>query len=213
MRSLRLVPTIVLACGLAMAPSHARAQAEPEERGTSSLEGVQVTAAADSWAGWPTELTTVIPLLVTIENHSTVPIRLRYQAFRLSAPGDIRRALPPLEIHGRETVAVGTVGLLPGPYVGGYYYPHLRPFDGPYLYDPLYYTSYYPLFYTVQLPTQDMVVKALREGVVEPGSVVQGYLYFHDGDPEGDMAMFEADVVNATSGAMLGTIEFPLEID
>ena len=58
-----------------------------------------------------------------------------------------------------------------------------------------------------------MVGKALPEGVLEPGGTIQGFLYFEDGDPKGDMADFEMDIVNATAQQMLGTARIPLEID
>jgi hypothetical protein len=210
-----VIAAMLLACGLAVPPSQASAQVEPEEQGTQTLGGVHVTAVADNWAGWPTELTEVIPLLVTIENNGTVPLRLRYREFRLSAPDDIRPAMPPLEINERETVAVGTFGPgvgygFYGAMYGGYYG---APFRGAYYPDPWFYSSYYPLYYDVQLPTQDMVTKALPERVLEPADVVRGFLYFEDGDPAGDAATLEVDLIDATSGAKLDTIRIPLEID
>jgi hypothetical protein len=55
---------------------------------------------------------------------------------------------------------------------------------------------------------------ALREGILEPGARVQGFLFFESGeDPPHDMALFEMDVVQAATGRTIGTARFRLEID
>jgi hypothetical protein len=196
---------------------------EPEEKGMASAAGVHVTVKADSWAGWPRELTEVIPLLVSVENKSGHPVRLRYKEFQLAPPtGAARAALPVFDIRGRETV--GTTGVLSGPYpyildgflVAPYLaplYPHLHPFRGPFAFDPLFYSTYYPAFRSIPLPTGDMVLKALPEGVLEPGGRITGFLYFRGDDVEGDRATFQMDVVDARTGRTVGTARVPLEID
>jgi hypothetical protein len=198
---------------------------EPEEQGMASAAGVHVTVKADSWAGWPRDLTEEIPLLVSVENKSGHPVRLRYHEFQLAPPtGAARAALPVFDIRGRETEAVGTTGILsaPHPYVlDGFlvapylapFYPHLHPFRGPFVFDPLFYSTYYPAFRSIPLPTGDMVVKALPEGVLEPGGRIAGFLYFPGDDIEGDRATFQMDVVDARTGRTVGTARVPLEID
>ena len=87
---------------VAFMPATALAQ-EQEEQGTQATAvGVTVTVKADAWSGQPAELTQVIPLLVTIENNSQVPIRLRYSEFRLAGDGERASVLPPFEITGTE---------------------------------------------------------------------------------------------------------------
>src|SRR5687768_10454950 len=86
-----------------MSPSVATAQ-EPEETGKQATAvGVTVTVTADAWSGQPVELTEVVPLLVSIDNGSRVPIRLRYAEFTLAANGERAPALSPFEIKGTET--------------------------------------------------------------------------------------------------------------
>jgi hypothetical protein len=71
-----------LAVGLLTATAAAQ---EQEEQGTQATAvGVTVTVKADAWSGQPAELTEVNPLLVTIENNSRLPIRLRYAEFTLA---------------------------------------------------------------------------------------------------------------------------------
>lgn len=222
---MRWVSYVAILAVLASSPSAAASQ-EPEETGTQATAvGVIVTVKADAWTGVPAELTEVIPLLVTIENNSRVPIRLRYAEFALAGNGKRSPALPPLEITGTETEPVGTAGLLDGPYpfpLTGFYiaphfsrfYPGLTVFAGPFAYDPLFYSTYFPVFQRLRLPTGDMVQKALPEGVLEAGGKVTGFLYFEDIDvgPD-DMATFTTDLVNASTGRTVGAIRIPLEID
>jgi hypothetical protein len=209
----------------ALIPAVAAAQ-EPEEVGKQATTvGITVTVKADAWSGQPVELTEVIPLLVTIENNSRVPIRLRYAEFTLAGNGERAPALPPFEITGTETEVVGTAGVLNGPYpfpLTGFYvaphssrfYPRLRVFAGPFAYDPLFYSTYYPAFRRLRLPTGDMVQKALPEGVLEAGGKVTGFLYFEDIDVGADdTATFTTDLVNASTGQTVGAIRIPLEID
>ena len=98
------------------------------------------------------------------------------------------------------------------------FYPGLTPFAGPFVYDPFFYTSYYPRFVQLQRPTGDMVQKALPEGVLEPGGRMAGFLYFETvdiGDVNGDddMGRFSMDLVDASTTRAIGTISIPLEID
>jgi hypothetical protein len=199
---------------------------EREETGTQATAvGVTVTVKADAWSGQPAELTEVIPLLVTIENNSRVPIRLRYAEFTLAGDGDRTPALPPFEITGTETEPVGTAGFIDGPYpypLRGFYvaphyrrfYPRLRAFPGPFAYDPLFYSTRFPAFRRLRLPTGDMVQKALPEGVLEAGGRVTGFLYFEDIDVgKDDTATFVTDLVNASTGETVGAIRIPLEVD
>jgi hypothetical protein len=216
---------VVVTLTVALLTTTATAQ-EQEEQGTQTTAvGVTVTVKADAWSGQPAELTEVIPLLVTIENNSRVPVRLRYAEFSLAGDGERGSALPPFEITGTETEPIGTTGLIDGPYpfpLRGFYvaphysrfYPRLRVFPGPFAYDPLFYSRRFPVFRRFQLPTGDMVQKALPEGVLEPGGRVTGFLYFEDIDVgKDDRATFVTDLVNASNGETVDAIRIPLEID
>ena len=216
---------LVTAATYGLSPVNAAPPQEPEERGRASTAGVSLSVKADSWVGWPAPLTEVIPLLVTVHNGSSMPVRIRYQEFQLVPPsGAARSALPPFDIRGAETTAVGTVGIVPGPYpyvIDGFlvapymsaFYPHLTPFAGPFLFDPVFYSTNYPVFLDIPLPTRDMVAKALPEGVLQPGGSITGYIYFQGDDVAGERATLRMDVVDASNGRMLGSARIPLEID
>jgi hypothetical protein len=71
------------------------------------VEGVRVTVDGTSWQGDPYDLgDTLTPILVTIENHSNVPIRVSYRDFALvGATGFRYAALPPLQVQGQMPVS------------------------------------------------------------------------------------------------------------
>lgn len=202
--------------------SHVAAQVEPEERGSATVAGVRVHVVADSWSGVPSALGRIEPLLVTIENNGDVPLRLRYDQFAVIGPGGERKsALPPFEIRGTALV---DPAFTPGSYpfaVNGFwvaphlspYYPGFRTVSGPFAYDPWYYSTYYPTFARVSLPTTDMLAKALPEGVLEPGGRVTGFLYVEDEPESGDRATFAADLVNAVTAQPFARVNIPIEID
>jgi hypothetical protein len=217
-RSKLRVIAFAMATAAFIMPARAATQ-EPEEKVTVAEAGVQVSITADRWTGRPAELTQVIPLLVSIENNSSTPLRLRYEQFGLRTPaGKWLPALPPFEIEGEEAVPLNgpypypVSGFYIAPYLGRYY-PFFTPFAGPFYYDPLYYSSFYPSFASVSLPTGDMVQKALPEGVLEPGGRITGFVYFETGNFDPDRGTFAADLIDAKTLRRVGRVEGVLEID
>jgi hypothetical protein len=211
---------VIATAAIAVAGSSMRVQGqEPEEKATVADGGVKVSVAADRWTARPATLTEVIPLEVTIENNSKAPLRVRYDAFGLRTPaGQWLPALPPFEIEGAENVPVDTRypfaadGFHVAPHLWRRY-PYFSRFDGPFYYDPLYYSSFYPAFRRVMLPTADMVHMALPEGVLNQGGRITGFLYFESADFERDRGTFAADLIDARTLRRLGRVEAVLEID
>lgn len=188
--------------------------------------GVRIIARAQAWRGHPADLRGVVtPILVTIQNNSSRPLRVSPASFALAGDGRTYAALPPFEITGSVSepagyAAVPWYGFGP-PYLPPYHYrpwpyPFRRwPYDHPgwsafpEVLDPWYYDRYYPVYREVPLPTGDMVQKALPEGVVEPGSSVSGFLYFEDiGRARGGVT-FTADITDARTGERVTTIRIP----
>ena len=192
---------------------------EPEEKAMASSAGITMTVTADRWVGTPRQLTEVIPLLVSIENNSSSPLRIRYQEFALGTPaGKWLNALPPFAIEGEEVRALRSPYAYPvnGFWVAPYlspYYPFFPRFVGPFAYDPFFYDTYYPAIRRAPLPTGDMVQKVLPEGVLDPGGRITGFLYFETGDFDPDRGTFVADLIDAKTLRRLGRIEAVLEID
>lgn len=202
---------------LVPAPGAQPAPPGPGKGAVAEVRGVRVVARSDAWSGFPPNLDRVTPILVTIENDGTVPIRIRYNEFALVAPstGESFAAIPPFNIRGTEVepvTALGYSGFWVAPYYAPYY-PRLRPYHGAFPFDQYYYDRYYPTWVDIELPTGDMVQKALPEGVLDPGGRVTGYLYFENVERGTGMVEFTKDVVNAATGATLGTIKIPFEVE
>lgn len=202
-----------------------------------SVAGVKVTVDADAWYGQPRKLDTVVPLELTIENRSGRPLRVRYREMALVGPHGSRfAALPPLSINGTALVSspfedsdspagIGGSGLNPMPLEGpldpgfaydGYYvsptygtfWRRPAPWRGPFAADPLYYDTWSSRW-PVALPTEDMVAKALPEGVLAHGGRVSGFVYFQDVPESVARVDFQLELVDAESGKTLGTVRLP----
>jgi hypothetical protein len=122
---------------------------------------------------------------------------------------------------------VGGAGLEPMPLEGpvepdfeahGYYvsptYGHfwrgLQPWAGSFPVDPVYYDTYLAQW-PVNLPTEDMLRRALPEGVVVNGGEVSGFLYFQDVPPGMESVSFQFDLVDADTGQQFGSVRIPFQ--
>jgi hypothetical protein len=63
------------------------------------------------------------------------------------------------------------------------------------------------------MPTQDMLMQALPEGVLQPGDRLTGFLYIADKPRHGEHARFVANLVEANTGEPFARIDLPIEID
>lgn len=231
-RSLALTLTLALfAAGCASgganldpAPSANEAPAA-EEAVVRNVNGVEMTVQAGAWAGEEGVTQDVTPLQVTLNNGSSDSVAVRYRNFSLIAPdGQRYAALPPFSVQGtvdmRETEPVADPGFTydgfgVAPSYGGYYSGGVGVYDtyGYSAYDTGYYGTYADYWDNVQLPTREMIARALPEGVVEPGGRVQGFLYFEkvDGDAV-PRVRFRADLQDAGGGRTFGEISIPFTV-
>lgn len=201
---------------LSPAPGAQPAPPGPGKGAMATVRGVSMIARSDAWSGFPPNLQRVTPILVTIENNGPTPLRLRYNEFTLVDPmtGQSYRAIPPFDVRGTEVEPVTAPNysrFWVAPYYSRYY-PGIRPYRGAFPFDDLYYDRYYPAWVDIQLPTGDMVQKALPEGVLDPGGVVTGYLYFQNVDRDAGLVEFRGELVDARSGRQFGLIEIPFEV-
>jgi hypothetical protein len=150
-----------------------------------SDRGVEIVVQTNAWDGYPRDLdANVIPLRVTIENHGGHPLAIRYANFSLIAAEDRRYPdIPPYEITGHN-------------------YEHLQP---GWAYSDAEYFS-------VPLPTKEMLEKAISEGTVSRNGTTGGFLYFHKPAPPSQTLSFRAILVDAETGQTLGTIVVPLSL-
>lgn len=155
--------------------------------------GVRVVATVDEWRWNPPELDEfVTPILLRVENNSDHTVRIRLKDIRLVSSKGVRlAALPPYRVRGeaKRTVRSG-VYAVDRFYVAPYLYPYYRRYPrAPFFFyhdSFYYYRTYYPLYrtYSIPLPTQDMLDRALPEGALEPGGTATGYVYFQRVDKD-----------------------------
>lgn len=210
---------------LSPAPS-ANEIATADDAAATSAKGVRIRVQSDTWPGDLPVRRTITPIQVTIENDSDRPLRLRYDQFALvSSEGGTRySAIPPYNVEGEITEPVVARDYTPvsDPYftytgftVAPYYanlYPTLDPYADPFYHDPLYYDAYDTYWAEIGLPTEDMLRRALPEGVIAPGGEVQGFLYFEEVDPDLDRVEFRAQLVDPRTGNMFETLTVPFTV-
>lgn len=202
---------------LVPAPEAVRAPDAPGTAAVGTAAGARVVVSADAWDGVPEDLQTVTPIFVKIENGTDVPLRLRYSELVLvSDMGPTFAAVPPFDVEGKEIVQAPPP---PYPYAGFHvaphldpFYPHLRPFGGRFVYDPFYYDRYYPQLQQVDLPTPDMIRKALPEGVLNAGGRVSGFVYFERVRGGVERVDFLMELVNAKTEQPFAQVRVPFRV-
>lgn len=225
--ALSLLVVLVVGCsapGTQLDPAPA-AETLGADTAVDRVDGVRVTAEADAWAGQTEVELQVTPILVTITNDGTSPVRLRYSEFALVSPtGQRYAALPPYGISGSveepflvdaydpvTAPAFEARGFSVAPHYGSVY-PTLSPYARPFSYDPYYYDRYHTVYRDIGLPTREMVAEVLPEGVIDPGGRVSGFLYFERVDPEAPRVWFRADLVDAGTGNAFGEVSIPFTV-
>ncbi|ROO29802.1 hypothetical protein [Salinisphaera japonica] len=186
-----------------------------------AVNGVQMRVKTGQWDGDASVLRDVTPMHVRIENESDQPIRLSYDNFALvaAATGQRFAALPPIAIDGsveRSANVVGSPGFTSSGFaVAPYYsssYPGMNAYSTAYGYDSGYYNNYTRRWadYNVKLPTPYMREVAIPDGVIEPGGMIEGFLYFEKVPTDKIAGVdFRATLVNAESGNRFGQISVP----
>lgn len=193
-----------------------------EDAAAAQTAGVEMVVQADAWPGNPAITAEVTPLRVRVANSSDKPLRISYSQFALMAPdGTIYRALPPFQIEGMvATTPTGPYGPIARPGFGftGFtvadpytsIYPGISPVASPFLADPFYYESYYGYWEQTELPTPEMLERAIPEGVLDPGGELSGFFYFEKVPEDEQLRLqYTADLVNARNGATFAELTIP----
>jgi hypothetical protein len=171
----------------------------------------------DTWNGDPASLRDAFtPVNVVFSNEGLHPVAIRYRYFTITNPAGVKsEALPPFQIRG----SVNEVGpaFVPGfGYRNFALYPRYR-FGGGLGYwsddwgwDNRWYQRYYGLWQR-SLPTQDMLNKAIPEGVLQSGGRVEGYLYFQKVPDNAKSLEFDANLMDAKTHKQFATLRIPFE--
>lgn len=218
-----------LVLGTACAPNATLTPAPAAERTAGpgsgvvdSVAGVQVTAKVNAWEGVFPVSHRVTPVHVTIENDGDRPLRIRYDDFTLaSRDGTFYAVIPPYgfdEAVGR-LVPSPTLSVVANPmfvqdafYLAPPYgpiYPGLPTYGEAFPYDPFYYKRYHQHWAATAMPTEEMLNRALPEGVLEKGGRLSGFLYFQQIQPHHERVSFRANLVGARTGDQIGQISIP----
>lgn len=177
------------------------------------VAGVDVQVDSSAWK-WGDVEDVLAPVRVTIHDGTARPLRLTYQEFTLGGPSGFRlAALPPYQVAAQSPTPVDPLwegdGFLYAPWAVRFYRGG-APWGGPFPYDPDYYDALWGSW-PAQLPNQDVLRRALPEGVLQPGGTVSGFLYFQD-QPKGTALTFLGTLVDANSGRILGTVAIPFVV-
>lgn len=170
------------------------------------------------WSGEPRNLDDIAtPVFMRVENQSGGPILVRFGMMRLSTEaGRVYGALSPLDVRSSQpALALDTqldspmLSLAPrsyGPYYdgsnSGTWSDMNQPVRGQRI-DP---------FTAPDLPSKDMLDRALNEGVVDHDAERSGFVYFKRIPPDAKNVVLIADVVSAVDRRILGTVRIPLEV-
>lgn len=204
------------------------------------VAGVRLWASGAEWDGVPASLPEVMtPVAVTIENHSGHKLRLTTKDFSLSGSSGVRyAALPPFppELHGEVPPALDftladyhpAAPVRPGSSPPHYRRPAhpdhfwvVRPsvrFHGglpvwPFAWlwwDAAWYHRWYGNWPTA-LPSEDMMRRALPDGVLDDGGTVAGFVYFQQVGREAVVDL-EFELHDAETGTDLGVARLPFAV-
>lgn len=221
-----LATAIGLALGCATdlkpAPEAREVVAGPGLGAAEEVAGIRTEARVQAWGWSPRRLDRELtPVLVKIRNQSERPLRVRYSDFVLEDPeGQRYAALPPYDIDAkvseriRPAYAYSSFHVAPhiGHYYSPYYFGHHHP--GAFGHYRPYFGTHYSSLQRVQLPTNDMLARALPEGVIDPDGNVAGFLYFEEvEEPAQGRVMFRFSLVEADTKEQFGEIEIPFQLE
>ena len=175
--------------------------------------GVEVSAVANAWRGWPSELGRIVtPIRVRLANQGGDAVRVDVTKFALALPeGGRLAAMLPADVQAvvvePPPAALPQAGLALGPTRerSGPGWALNEPGPDPRL-DPTQEPDR-----TWQLPSADMLDQALPEGVLAPGQAVSGFVYFQRASRETRDVTLTWPVVG-TAGAERGVAAVPVTL-
>jgi hypothetical protein len=217
------VVSILLAgagCGgrqLTPAPQADRVAGE-EHAARAQTNGVTLVVHPNNWKGNPPNLREVtLPVHVDVQNDSGHPVQIAYRRFHVvTGTGFESAALPPFKIEGSVPRTTPTTFVSPAypwngfhlaPYYSYYYGPAWSPWGGPWAFDHAYYTGY--VTWQQPLPTEDMLRKALPEGVLATAGEVSGFIYFQKLPENTRNVEFRARMIDAETEQAVASLSVP----
>lgn len=128
--------------------------------------------------------------------------------------GERRTALAPFDIEETEVQPIRrpyftATGFHVAPH-HSLFFPHFTTVGHGFFHDLAFHHAGFSHFRRFQLPTRDMLRRALPEGVLDPGGEIRGYLFF-DAFEQGEVehVTFVGDLKVAEDGETLGEARIP----
>lgn len=187
------------------------------------MAGITMKVDGGAWQGAAEVEDLVTPVWIEITNAGDAPLYVSYSSFSLVGAVEEYDALPafeyewidgaPVLITGYEPVAEPAYPLVDY-YVAPYFspaYPVVEPWGGVLVYDEDYYGRFATVWRDMPLPTAEMQRSALPEGVLPAGATVSGFLYLEDLAEGEEKVNFMAQLENADTNELMGTIRIPME--
>ena len=209
----RLLSTVAFLLLAGCSTAASRMAHEPVAASTTEA-GVEVVATTRAWRGWPKDLSRfVTPVHLRLVNRGSVPLRVGYQDFALVPPtGQPLAAVLPQEVRG-VTFEPPPAGLPSAGFaLGAQGYAGESDWVMP---GQTLWTSAYPVGRVGEqfaLPTPDILIGALREGVLAPGAGISGFVYFERLPPHTESAELTTRLIDASSGEPVGRAVIPLTL-
>jgi hypothetical protein len=191
-----------------------------------NVAGVKVTVDGAAWDGEPSWANSaVMPVQVTIQNSSGRPLNVSSAQFWMIGQSGARyRALPLLPPHNPDKPQPPNRGAAVGPvpralfFARGFYLaPHMsaafpRCTVYPvFSYDKAFYEHGYASW-PGALPSQDMLSRALPDGVIDDGGIVSGFVYFPMLPRSERHVQFDLRLVDTERGTPLAEAVVPLAV-
>ena len=214
MRHLVAALGLLLLAGCAVTEPRRASDAAAGDAAAATAADVQVAVGTRAWRGWPSDLSRfVTPVHVSLANRSTAPVRVRHDDFALvRADGRRLAAVMPQEVRGvvydPPPPALPSAGFS----LGADAYPREQDWA---LGGPARGASDDPVARVGEqftLPSPDVLSRALREGVLEPGQTASGFVYFERGPPHAGRVEFTMRLVEARTGETLGRAVIPVTL-
>jgi hypothetical protein len=191
-----------------------------------TVAGAKITVDGAAWNGDPFWAnSSVLPVQVTIENHSGRPLSVSAGQFSLVGKTGVKyRALPLVPLQDPLDKPLPDRGAAMGPvaralfYARGFYvapnmsgvYPRFAVFPM-FTYDVDYYRTSYK-GWPGSLPSMDMLSRALPDGVVDDGGIVSGFVYFPMLPSSERHVRFDLQLVDTEHGRRLALAFVPLAV-
>lgn len=200
--------------GLEPAPG-VRTLANNDSAAIINQQGIELVVDGDAWSGRPDNLEKeMTPVRVVVRNRGETPVLVQHRAFYLDG-------LSGQQVQARSPFKIDQLGpietrIVPAHTARQFYVAdYLSPFYGP-VYPTWGETIPYapaPVSWRPELPTPDMLNRALPEGVLEPGGEVEGFVYFPKTPARGEKGVvFRADLAAPKAGQDVAAVSIPFRV-